>query len=168
MTKGLPWKVGRKFVSILLGIAAALGFLSGAMIMLGVVPGQLAREQEYARNFRQTEAYVVAYQAGQGHLPSEAELQVWAEGKGLGLFATNLTLRGCMNEFFKKEKGDRFVISFWRGEWDDCYASPSGRTTLSTSTDWGRYFAIHFLMSAVLGFFAWLIFPRSKRSNLVG
>ena len=165
---GLSWNTGRKLASVLLCMAASVGLLSGAATMSGLLSSdQLAREREFSRNFRQTEAYVAAYQARQSRLPSESELQTWAAAKGVGLFTTNLTLNGCMNENFEKEKNDRFVISFWRGEWDDCYASPSGRTTLLTLRDWGLYLAAHLSVSVVLGFLAWLIFPRSKGSKSI-
>lgn len=36
---------------------------------------------------------------------------------------------------FGKAAGDRVILSFWRGEWFECYAYPSGRTTLPMSVE---------------------------------
>jgi hypothetical protein len=58
---------------------------------------------------------------------------------------------------FKQAASDRFVLSFWRGEWSECYGHPSGRTTLPlTVSDYllsglGVDLAIYWLIALAAG-----------------
>jgi hypothetical protein len=78
--------------------------------------------------------------------------------------------RGCVDDF-KIEK-DRYVIGYWRGEWRDCYASPSGRHTLRLmAMDHIRSYGwISLMIAAGLvfasGFLTYVIWPKRRRMEV--
>jgi len=136
--------------------------LFGALEALSLPP-QLEREKEYARQFRQAEIFIASYRTRTHHLPDYDALSE----KFSPLFSVDSN--ACLDPTFEKAPGDVFVISLWRGEWADCFASPSAKTNLTvgpqTVQSWMLYFALHFAFAGAMGFCAWLLWPRREGSS---
>jgi hypothetical protein len=113
---------------LLILVAAFFAFVGVAMPL--TLPRQATNDRAYFQQFRQAAAYVDA----NGHLPTEATLRrlnVYLDGATIWS-SLAMTPEGC-DPPFAKATSDRFVIGFWRGEWFECYAHPSGKTTLPMS-----------------------------------
>lgn len=76
------------------------------------LPAQAAKDRAYYEQFKAAASYLDQH----GRLPPDS------------IITTDPAL-DCDPSFTKAES-DRFVLSFWRGEWSECYGHPSGRTTL--------------------------------------
>ena len=144
-------------------VAFFFAFVGGTIPL--TLPRQAAEDRAYYQQFRQAAAYVDR----NGHLPTEAELRrrtVYLEGVTIWS-SVAIMPQGCDAEFFQA-KSDRFVLGFWRGEWSECYAYPSGRTTLPMSvtaylaSGLGYDLAIYWLISIGAGWGA-IRLRRAKR-----
>jgi hypothetical protein len=93
-------------------------FVFVGVAMLLTLPAQVAEDRAYYEQFKAA----ASYRDQHGRLPPDSTV------------TTNPAL-DC-EPSFAKAKSDRFVLSFWRGEWSECYAHPSGRTTLPANV-WG-------------------------------
>jgi hypothetical protein len=147
----------RVIASLVFGIAAAV-FLLLAISLPFQLRSQAAKDRIYYREFQHAAAIYAHDISEKGDNPLP-----FAGGNGIGPL---LRLEnGDCDGGFRKEPGDLFVLGFWRGEWTECFAYPSGRTTLPMSVwsylgsglgvDWG----IYFLLAAGLGWAAWRIMP---------
>jgi len=134
------------------------------------------------RDFRRAEKIVLDFQARNGRLPKDDELQAAAGQIRFEMFWNKLLrikptpLRGCdeNDDLFGPERNDHFVLLIWRGEHDDCYASPSGKTTLQLSRwEWmkfnlrigGPLSLGSLLLGLLIGFAAFQLFPRGLKSG---
>ena len=154
----------RTGISLLLWLVAFFFAFVGATIPL-MLPSQAADDRAYYQQFRQAAAYVDS----NGHLPTEAELRrrnVYLDGVTIWS-SLAIMPQGCDADF-SGAKSDRFVLGFWRGEWFECYAHPSGRTTLPMSvaaylaSGLGYNLAIYWLIAIGAGWGA-IRLRRAKR-----
>ena len=118
------------------------------------------KDRAYLQLFRTAEKAIEAEARKSGKLPSSLPwlpniIEVQSDG------------RGCVKDF-KLEK-DRYIISNWRGEWRDCYASPSGRHTLRLTAmehihAYG-WFSIVISAGFVLfsGLLTYVVWPKQRR-----
>ncbi|RYE95359.1 MAG: hypothetical protein EOO77_43000 [Oxalobacteraceae bacterium] len=119
----------RTISCLLLGVITAVFMLIGTTTPF-MLRAQAAQDRAYYQQFRDASAYVERH----GKLPSDDAIRriedaatrpsIWS--------SLNTTPLDC-DPSFKKALNDRLVLSFWRGEWSECYAYPSGRTTLPMS-----------------------------------
>ncbi|NIJ22230.1 hypothetical protein FHS95_003945 [Sphingomonas naasensis] len=115
------------FAPFLIAIAIAC-MVIGVFLPLDLA-SQAKTDRFYYAQFEQAAAHVERT----GHLPGPAQLGV-LEGRSISplSMAAPQAASDCGSRF-QTEASDRFVLSFWRGEWTECYAHPSGRTTLPMS-----------------------------------
>ena len=146
----------------LLGMIAALFALMGTAesIMLRSRP---ADDRAYYEEFRATAARVGKYE----QLPSlEVQLKMEKTGVGKPYIFSSLTKPADCNPSFKPAADDRFVLWFSRGWWRECYAHPSGRSTLPMSFQdylrgFGPTIVVYWLIAAAFAW--WAIRLRPKR-----
>ena len=121
----------KMFASLILGGVAALS-IAMVVAILAMLPSQQTKDRAYVQSFLHAAVIADQYFVKNGQLPDDAtfgRLVGRVEGESLSLEPH--AGRAC--EHFTESKGDRFVISFWRGEWTECFSYPSGRTTLLPS-----------------------------------
>ena len=89
-------------------------------------------QDTYLDYFRQTSSFVSGLDNETGKLPTDEKLQSWAQRQRLGNFAYSVRVDRlkCGDHGFATAKTDRFVLSFWEGESFECYAAPSGTTSI--------------------------------------
>lgn len=133
--------------SIRILLSALLRIVAAALLLITCATPFFLREdveenREIVSTFEAAAAYAHAHQAARGRLPTGDELRRWGEGQELGWSASSLSIggEGCGQEGFVAAPGDRFVLSVWRGEWFECFASPSGRHSLPMSV--GAYLTV--------------------------
>jgi hypothetical protein len=161
-------------VTIRLIAAALLGIVAAFFLLISLTTPFLLREDvEENRSikaaFDRTAAYASAYAKREGRLPDEATLDRWTEAQRFGWYSTRISLDpvGCGQEGFVKQDGDFFVLGLWRGEWFECSAYPSGRTTLKTSRvaflggGMGLNIAVWFLLGCLSAWLAWRLVRRA-------
>lgn len=127
----------RILASLVFGLAALLfGFL--VMTVPWHLRDQAAKDREYFRQFVVIEGYVANRLKATNRLPDDQELRNWAANNGFDelSWSVSTTPPGC-EPTLELAPGDRFQLSFWRGEWSECFASPSHKTTLVLT--WGAY-----------------------------
>ena len=156
----------RTILFLLLSLIA-MGFALIGTAMPFHLPAQAAEDRTYYEQFRTAAAYI---DRG-GKLPAAEELRRLdsvTTGPSIGPSLTTTPL-GC-DSSFTKAPTDRLVLSFWRGEWSECYAYPSGRTTLPRSvkayllSGLGVDLAIYWLIATVAVWGAIRFRPRRKPS----
>ena len=119
----------RTLISSLLIFVAAIFLLLGLTMPFNLKT-QVAENRAYYQQFKLAAGYLEAH----GRLPSEAALRqsgTYMDGQTIWTSLTT-TPRDC-DAPFAKARSDRFVLGFWRGEWFECYAYPSGRSTMPMS-----------------------------------
>ncbi len=119
----------RTILCFLLGLIALLFAVIGTSMPL-MLPAQAATDRIYYAQFKTAAAYLDR----NGKLPEGEAL------RGLGSATTGPSIWSSLttgpldcDRSFKKASADRLILSFWRGEWSECYAYPSERTTLPMS-----------------------------------
>ena len=112
----------------LIVIALVSAFIGTTMPLM--LPRQAADDRLYYQQFQAAAAYVNK----NGHLPTGQAIEALRPHSNEPSIWSSLTTEplDCDPEFAKAPT-DKLVLSFWRGEWSECFASPSGRTTLSMS-----------------------------------
>jgi hypothetical protein len=125
---------GRILVSAFLGTVAAI-FLLIAVALPFTLRSQAAQDRDYYRQFYEAAVYVDRYAAEhQGRLPDDEIIRnLGDQGNARAIWFSLSTGGGECEGSFQKHSGDRFVLWFWRGEWGECFAYPSGKTTLPMS-----------------------------------
>jgi hypothetical protein len=115
------------FCLLLSLIAIFFAFLGGTMPLM--LPSQAAKDRAYYQNFKTAAAYI-----DKNNNPRANELGDRRNtGNAIPLIISSRKIPEDCNTSFKTAPGDRLILSFWRGEWTECYAYPSGRTTLPMS-----------------------------------
>ena len=118
----------RMILCLLLGLVAAFFAFVGLAMTL-VLPLQAEKDRAYYQQFKVATVHL----DDKDHLP-ETELGGWrATPDARALIRSSSAVPGDCDPSFKKAAPDRVVLSFWRGERTECYAYPSGRTTLPMS-----------------------------------
>jgi hypothetical protein len=99
----------------------AIFFVLAGIAMPMMLPAQVAKNRTYYQQFEKAATYVNLY----GRLPDAKVLNRWADEAGGPSIWHSLQGQPfeCAPDF-AKAPSDRFVLSFWRGEWSECYAYP--------------------------------------------
>lgn len=141
-------------------VAVFFAFVGGTMPL--VLASQAAEDRTYCQQFKAASAHIDK----DGHLPA-TEPAGWRRTGGSGLLIqSSVDIPSDCDPSFKKAPTDRLILSFWRGEWTECYAYPSGRTTLPMSvlayllTGLGVNIVIYWLIAAGTGWGAFRLRPR--------
>lgn len=124
----------RALAFVALTIVVVFFGLAGIVMPL-TLASQAARDRSYYQEFEQVAAYAGRYVQQNGQLPDDALLRHLDLHAADPMISSLTTSPMACDPNFKKAANDRFVLSFWRGEWSECYAYPSGRTTLPMSID---------------------------------
>lgn len=141
----------RTVFCLLLGLTAAVFAFIGTTMPL-MLSAQAAEDRVYYQQFRAAAAYLNK----NGKLPADEMLRRMENATIAPSIWSSLgtsTPLDC-DSSFKEAPGDRLILSFWRGEWSECYAYPSGRTTLPMSVrtyllqGLGVQLAIYWLIAA--------------------
>ena len=120
----------KRVITALLLLVAALCTLVGVAIPFGLAT-QARQDRAYYEQFRRAGAFVAAFERQHGYPPADAAL-----GKAISLSPVDdlhslpPTAPTLCDGSFRTTSRDRLVLWFWRGEWAECFAYPSGRTTL--------------------------------------
>ena len=118
----------RIILYLLLSLVAVIFAIVGGTMPL-MLSSQAAKDRAYYQQFKTAAAYIDK----NGHLPAN-EFGGWRNTGDAGLLIqSSAEIPDDCDTSFKKAPADRIILSFWRGEWTECYAYPSGRTTLPMS-----------------------------------
>jgi hypothetical protein len=115
------------------GAVAILFFLLAATLPFQLQE-QALEDRAYYQQFRQAAAYAERYASlNKGRIPDDVLQGPGDRSDAKGIWAS-LSLHGSnCGADFRHEPADRFTLSFWRGEWHECFAHPSGKTSLPMS-----------------------------------
>ena len=116
--------VTRMLFGIVLFLVAIYCALMGSLLLL-----DLADQSRINRIYYDEFKVAAEYVRRTGRVPERPLTQ---PTDGRSIYPLGLDGADCGPDF-SKLASDRFVLSFWRGEWTECYAFPSGRTTLAMS-----------------------------------
>ena len=151
----------RKIFFLLLSLAAVIFAVAGAGMLSGL-PEQAAADRAYYQAFRATAAQVDKH----GRL-IDNDVYGWRNPDGVGpVIQSSAMVPGDCGPAFDKAPSDRLILSSWRGEWTECYAYPSGRTTLPMRVSayllsgMGVSIAICWLLAAAAAWGAFRLRPR--------
>lgn len=154
----------RTVLRLILGLIAVGAALLG-MTMPLMLPAQAAKDRAYYEQFRSAAAYIVK----NGSAPAGDELRKLEDATtGISILSSLVTEPVDCDPSFKKAPSDTLVLSFWRGEWWECYSYPSGRTTLTMSvrayllSGVGIELAIYWLVAISCAWGMILLRPRRK------
>jgi hypothetical protein len=150
-------------------MAAIVAVFFLAIVVTGplALSKQARASRDYLRQFQAAEREVNVQLERTGKLP--VDLGKWATQMNFEYMADTLEVttdaRMC-KDGFGMGPNDRYLLRFWRGEWEECYASPSGKNTLLLSTGellrlglW-KDLALYWLIMLGAAIFAWWIWPR--------
>jgi hypothetical protein len=153
--------------AVLLGllIATTVIFAMLAIATPLMLRTQAADDRAYYQQFRQAAAYIDK----NGHMPTPEQLRSMGWPPNSPVTSLVVGSADC-DAPFEKLKSDRFVLGFWRGEWSECYAYPSGKTTLPMSVRsyilsglW-RNIILYGLIAGVAGWGAIRLIKRKRRA----
>lgn len=157
----------RMIIRLLLGLVAAFFAFVGLTMPL-VLPLQVAKDRSYYQQFKAATVDL----DDKGRLP-ETEFGGWrATPDARALIRSSSAVPDDCDPSFKKAASDRAFLSFWRGERTECYAYPSGRTTLPMSvSDYlfsglGMSLLVCWLLAASAAWGAIRLRPRKEASVL--
>lgn len=157
----------RTILCLLLGLVAVFFAFVGGTVQF-MLPSQAAKDRVYYQQFKSASAYIE-----NNGKPPASELGGWRNTGVAGpLIRSSLEIPDDCDPSFKKAPTDRFILSFWRGEWTECYAYPSGRTTLPMSVQayllsgLGMNLVIYWLLAAGAAWGAIRLRPRKGASVL--
>lgn len=121
----------RVTVSIILTIVAAL-FVIAPVGMLTRLPAQAERDRVHYQNFSEAAELAEQHVRENGELPdSDVLRRLTGDDANTAFFISPSADGACGG--FEKAEDDRFVLVRWRGDWNECFAYPSGETTLGLS-----------------------------------
>lgn len=160
----------RRATSIFVGLLASLLLVASIGIALEV-PSQVEKDKAYYREFQRVSAIVADYESENGRLPDGDAFSRLASGTDMiGLFKSPAGRDRC--DGFMEADSDSFVLKSWRGDWFECFAYPSGRSTLAVSPKdimfgWGSQVAVG-LVLCIAGFWAALFLWTRPRFIITG
>jgi hypothetical protein len=145
MKKSLGW------ICLFSGLAGLLFILIGIFIGLTSIK-TIQHSQQILADFQKAAAFVDSFKDSKHRLPTQKELDGFFGGYKIDL---NLELAGEQDkpEFVTAKPVGSYVLSYWRGEWNEYYAGWNKQTTLVF--DRNLYFPFHSIALAILA----LIFP---------
>ncbi|MES2989391.1 MAG: hypothetical protein V4808_15940 [Pseudomonadota bacterium] len=97
-----------------------------------LLPGQAAKDRQALTQLKVAAEYAMRFEAANRRLPDSEQLQAWAKAQGIDMQSISTSPLGCLNDFMKP-RDDAVLVGYWAGEWAECYAAPSGATTLAPS-----------------------------------
>ena len=108
------------------------------------VEHSLREHQKAFADFRSAAAFVDVYRKRVGANPPETIMRRWASEAGRSDYASQIQVDGdlpggvwrvgcAQDNTFHPSHTDQFVLSYWNGDFFECYGFPSERTTLVTS-----------------------------------
>ena len=151
-------------VLLCLLIAITVIFAMLAIATPLMLRSQAADDRAYYQQFRQAAAYIDK----NGHMPTPEQLRSMGWPPNSPVISLVVGWTDCEAPF-EKLKSDRFVLGFWRGEWSECYAYPSGKTTLPMSvrgyilSGLGRNIVLYGLIAGVAGWGAVRLIKGKRR-----
>ncbi|MDG2534753.1 hypothetical protein P6144_13910 [Sphingomonas sp. HITSZ_GF] len=119
-------------VSLMARTCAAMLLIVAAIpcVLLGTfLPFALAAQAETDRSYFAQFQQAAAEMERTGRLPARPPA---GTPEGPSIYPVSTNDWNCPAAL-PVRRSDRFTLSFWRGEWTECYAHPSGVTTLRTS-----------------------------------
>lgn len=124
----------RIFAAGFCGIIAIL-FLLISVSLPFQLNEQAQKDRAYYQQFRLAADYAADFaRQHNGTLPDDQSLQSLGDTSSASGIWNSLTVSGADCEIvFPQKLTDQFTLSFWRGEWSECFAYPSGATTLPMS-----------------------------------
>ncbi|WP_298172323.1 hypothetical protein [Novosphingobium sp.] len=128
----------------LLAVALALGFALIAASVPFTAQRSVEAHQIALADLKSAAIFANSFRARIGTNPPDDAMRRWAATEGRSDVAASIGIDGdqsgnvfrvgCAQETsFHPAATDRFVLSYWNGDFFDCFAYPSGRTTLLTS-----------------------------------
>ena len=171
-------KAARVVASIAIAIVSSLALLfSLASIDTSSVQHTIESSRKIEANFKQAASYVDSHVAQEGRLPTPKEFEAWAKGFPSEVHSINnisLDLPPYGTEFTETHgtppKGG-YVLSYWRGEWEESYVSWTKKSSLVF--DQSAYFmfgsslaqtALGVAFSLLMGFVAFKLWPRRQHA----
>jgi hypothetical protein len=149
---------------ILLSLIAAFFALVGGVIPL-MLPSQAVKDRAYFQQFKAAAANIDKH----GQLTA-TDLGGWSSTGQTPFIQSSLETPSDCDSSFGKAPADTLVLSFWRGEWTECYAYPSGHTTLPMSVQAyllsgvGMTVAVYWLLAMSAAWGAIRLRPRRSAS----
>jgi hypothetical protein len=171
-------KTIRATASIAVAIVAMLALLF-AWMSANTSPVQRTIEKSRAieGNFKQAAAFVDTHITREGRMPTSKEFETWAEGFPSLPYTINgirLDLPPYPSELTQKygqPPKDAYVLSYWRGEWEETYVSWTRQSSLvfdqSAYYMFGSSLAQAALGGAIavfMGFIAFKLWPRRQHA----
>ena len=156
------------------GIASVCGIVAAFFLLLSVafpfvMRDVVQKDRAYYRQFEAAGRYALDYaKRHNGALPTDEALQGLGDQHDAHAIWGSVTASpyDCGTQF-RPDPSDKVTLSFWRGEWNECFAFPSRKTTLITSTsDYLRSGgANHWLVFLLIGVAAAAVSFRLGRSD---
>jgi hypothetical protein len=172
-------KTLRIIVSALMGLVAMIGLLIGAESFdTSSVDKTIANSRKIDSSFQIAAAYVDAHIRETGSPPSRQQFEAWASSfphEPYTVYGMLLDRSPFPVEFEKKHgqaPKNGYVLSYWRGEWEESYISWTKRSSLVFER--AAYFMFSspvlqaitwFSVALVLAASAFWLWPRKKQPN---
>ena len=129
----------REFLRV--GIASICGIMAAFFLFLSVafpfqMDDMIEEDRAYYEQFEAAGRYAADYaKLHNGALPTDGAFQRLGDQHNAEAIWGSLTASSydCGTQF-RPDTSDVVTLSFWRGEWNECFSYPSRRTTLITST----------------------------------
>lgn len=119
----------RMILCFLLSLIAVVFAVVGTTMPL-TLHAQAATDRVYYEQFQVAASYIDK----NGKIPTREALRSFESNtKGPSIWSSLTTVPLDCDPSFKRASADHLILSFWRGEWSECYAYPSGLTTLPMS-----------------------------------
>lgn len=162
-------------------IFGTLCLLAGLLTIIGVTSGGMIEKtiqhsREIEKSFIQAATFVDNFKESHARLPNETEFYAWAKtqpnraysANGMTFVTSQDQVHQDVRENFGQPPQDGYVIQFWRGEWNEYYASWANASTLIFEPN--KYYflgsriadgLLGFSASIFLGLIAYLLWPRT-------
>jgi len=135
--------------------AACVAYMVGALTLLvgllyAIGPGAsrtIEHSRELEQSFKTASKYITSFKEKNGRMPTEQEFDAWAKAfpskpydspNGMWLKVSSFPDE-AIKQFGDPPK-ESFLLVYWRGEWEEYYASWANRTSLEF--DESKYYAL--------------------------
>src|SRR5262245_53307874 len=158
--------------SIFSGLVSAL-FLLMAVTLPFTLRDQALQDRAYYQQFKQAAAYAADYaRTHKGRLPDENALRALKDTTNARSIWASLSFSDQLCDGgFRQGPTDQFTLWFWRGEWAECFAYPSEKTTLPMSVSayllggLGVEWAVYWLIGGTAAFAAFRLARRQMLTS---
>jgi hypothetical protein len=155
-----------RFVSATIAGFCAIWCFAMAAVFLWLLTEDVARDRAIEAGFRSGDSFARAFRARHGRLPQHDEMHAWTRARNFPAEYSDMYLSAdsCGDESFRKGDADEYILVVWRGERFECFASPSGATTLAPTiaeglADRSDMLAYLAALGAALGWLSWRLDP---------